>query len=262
MANLPDYFEQMSKMIDNIYTRYYSTLGGLPPMFQGIEAVVMENIVKLENIIADGMKNFVGGIINAASKVVSIVLTPILTLYFLVDKDYFKEKIEKLIPLKYRKDILYLASTIDFSLSKFIKGRLLMSLYVGIATSIMLFILGIEFPVVIGFITGLFDIVPYIGPFVGYLPAVFFAAVSKPIKAVWVSILFVIIQWVENNILAPKIIGENMGMHPMIILLSIIIGGGIFGVFGMIISVPFVAIVKIIFLFILEKRKDIIKDER
>lgn len=253
--NLPFYFQQLSNIMDGIYSRYNLVLGGLPPMFQGVEAVVMENIVKLENIIADSLKNFVSGILNVASKVVSIVLTPILTLYFLVDKDYFKEKITRLIPERHRRDTLYLASTINTSLNQFIRGRLLMSLYIAIATTILLLIMGIDFAVGIGFITGLFDIVPYIGPLLGYLPAVFFASISKPIKAVWVSVFFVLIQWVENNVLAPKIIGENMGMHPMLILLSIIIGGGIFGVFGMILSVPIVAITRIVYIFFMEKKR-------
>lgn len=253
--DLPKYFEQLSDLFDGIYTKYYSTLGGLPPIFQGIETVVMDNIVNLENFISGALQGFVGGVIGMASKVVSIVLTPILTLYFLVDKDYFKDKVTSLIPMKYRKDVLRISNSIDISLSQFIKGRLIMSLYVGVATTIVLFLLGIDFAIVIGFITGLFDIVPYIGPFMGFLPAVFFAFISKPIKAIWVSLLFVLIQWVENNILGPKVIGENMGMHPIIILLSIIVGGGIFGVFGMIISVPIVAIGKIIYTYIMEKKK-------
>ncbi len=253
--NLPLYFEQLSRIMDDIYTKYNLVLGGLPPMFQGVETVIMDNIIKLETVIGDSLKNFVGGILNVASKVVSIVLTPILTLYFLMDKDYFKKRLVNLIPEKYRDDTLYLASTIDTSLNQFIRGRLLMSLYIAVATTVMLLIMRIDFAVVIGVITGLFDIVPYIGPFLGYLPAVFFASISKPIKAVWVSIFFVFIQWVENNVLAPKIIGENMGMHPMLILLSIIIGGGIFGVFGMILSVPLVAIVRIIYMFFKERRK-------
>ncbi len=255
--DLPKYFEQLSDLFDGIYTRYYSTLGDLPPIFQGIETVVMDNIVNLENFISGALQGFVGGVIGMASKVVSIVLTPILTLYFLVDKDYFKEKAAKLIPFKYREDVLRVSNSIDISLSQFIKGRLIMSLYVGVATTIMLFLLGIDFALVIGFITGLFDIVPYIGPFMGFLPAVFFAFIAKPIKALWVSLIFVLIQWVENNILGPKVIGENMGMHPIVILLSIIIGGGIFGVFGMIISVPLVAIGKIIYSYIKEIRKGV-----
>lgn len=255
VANLPIYFEEISQIIDSFYTKYYSTLGGLPPIFQGIENIVMDNLVKVETQIGNYLTAFVGGIIAVASKVVSIVLTPVLVLYFLVDKEYFKGKTIKLIPNKYREDILYLSSIIDRSLKQFIKGRLLMSLYAGVMTAIMLLIFGIEFPLVIGFITGIADIIPYIGPLLGYIPAVFFAAISNPLKAIWISIGWVLIQWSENNVVAPKIIGENMGMHPMVILLSIIIGGGVFGVFGMILSVPVVAIAKIIVLYLLDKRK-------
>ncbi len=255
VANLPMYFEQASKIIDGFYTRYYSTLGGLPPVFEGVEGIVMDNIVRVERLIVDSLTAFASGIISFASKIVIVILTPILVLYFLVDKEYFKGLITKLIPNSYREDTLYLASVIDISLKQFIKGRLLMSLYAGVMTAIMLLVLGIEFPFVIGFITGLADIVPYIGPFLGYIPAVFFASISDPIKIIWISIFWILIQWSENNLVAPKIIGENMGMHPMIILLSIIIGGGVFGVFGMILSVPLVAIGKIILLYLIDKRK-------
>lgn len=255
VTDLPIYFDQLSDLIDSLYSKYYSTLGGLPPMFQGIEDVVMENIVKIESVVVEGLKSFVGTIIGMTSKIINIILTPILTLYFLVDKDHFVKMIKGWIPKKHRKDTIYLATTIDKSLSSFIKGRLLMSLYVGVFTSIMLFILGVDFAFVIGFVTGLFDIVPYIGPAMGFIPAIFFAFIESPIKAVWVSILFVVIQWGENNVLAPKIIGENMGIHPLVILLAIIIGGGVFGVFGMIISVPLVAVFKIIYEFVKGKIK-------
>ena len=254
VANLPLYLEQGSEIMDSFYTRYYSTLGGLPPIFEGVEGIVMDNIVMLESLIVDSLTAFVSGVISFASKIVILILTPILVLYFLVDKEYFKGLVTKLIPDSYREDTLYLASVIDTSLKQFIKGRLLMSLYAGVMTAIMLLLLGIEFPFVIGFITGLADIVPYIGPFLGYIPAVFFASISDPIKIIWITIFWILIQWTENNLVAPKIIGENMGMHPIIILLSIIIGGGVFGVFGMILSVPLVAIGKIIILYVIDKR--------
>ncbi len=255
ITSMPTYFEQISKMLDTLYTKYYSTLGELPPMFKGIEQAILDNIQVLEMGIAKMLKSFVGGIIHTFSKFVSIVLTPILTLYFLVDKDMFKDKIKEAIPRKYRNDVMFLANKIDFSLSKFVRGRLLMSLYVGIFTTIVLLIMRIEFAFVIGFITGVADIIPYIGPLLGFIPAVFFAYLSKPIKVVWVIVLFLLIQWAENNILAPKIIGENIGMHPLVILLSIIIGGGIFGVGGMILSVPVVAVIKILYKFTKEKMK-------
>lgn len=255
IANLPSYVEQLSAFIDSLYTGYYSALGGLPSVFEGFEGAIMDYIVKLEGLISESLSSLVGGVILVASKIVSLVLTPILVLYFLVHKKYFKEIVKKLIPRKYRDDTLYLASVIDVSLKQFIKARLIMSLYVGVLTAIVLKIMGIDFAITIGIITGLADIVPYIGPFLGYIPAVFFAAISDPIKIIWISILWVFIQWTENNVLAPKVIGENMGIHPLIILLSIIIGGGIFGVFGMILAVPLVAIFKILTLYIIDKNR-------
>ena len=255
ITSMPHYMDQATEMFNNLYNKYYSTLGDLPPLFKGIEKAVVDNIENMQLALGNAVKGFIGGIIRMFSKFISIVLTPILTLYFLVDKDAFAQRIQKMIPFKYRKDVNYLAKKIDVSLSMFVRGRLLMSLYVGVVTTIVLLIMGIEFAFVIGFVTGVADIVPYIGPLLGFVPAVFFAYLSKPIKVLWVSIFFLFIQWAENNILAPKIIGENMDMHPLVILLSIVIGGGIFGVFGMILSVPLVAVFRIIFIFVKSKIK-------
>lgn len=253
VVDMPIYLEKASALIDELYNKYYSTLGDLPPMFQGVQQVVMENIVGIEHMVMNALKNFIGGILNTFSKFVSLILTPILTFYFLVDKNYFKDRMMGFIPKKYRKDSIALFREIDDSLSKFVRGKIIMAAYVGIATSIVLLIMGIDFAIVIGFITGIADIIPYIGPFLGFLPAVFFAYLISPLKAIWVAALFVFIQWAENNILAPKVIGETTGIHPLIILISIIIGGGVFGVLGMILAVPVVAIFIILFRFISKK---------
>ena len=101
---------------------------------------------------------------NTFSKLVSLILTPILTFYFLVDKDYFKNTLMGFIPTKYKEDCKKLCFEIDDSLSKFVRGKIIMAAYVGIATSIVLLIMGIDFAIVIGFITGIADIIPYIGP--------------------------------------------------------------------------------------------------
>ena len=255
MVDMPNYLNKASGLIDLIYNEYYSTLGDLPPIFQGVQQVIMENIVGLESMVVNGLKTFIGGIINTFSKVVSLVLTPILTLYFLVDKDYFKEKIINMIPKKYKKDSMELLGDIDNSLSKFVRGKIIMAAYVGVATTMVLLILGVDFAIVIGFITGFADIIPYIGPFLGFLPAVFFAFLSSPIKALWLAIIFVFIQWTENNILAPKVIGDTTGIHPVVVLLSIIVGGGVFGVMGMILGVPVIAVLIILYDFTKDKIK-------
>lgn len=253
IQNMPDYFNNISDFFDNIYYRYTATLGELPPILQGVDSIINENINRIENFLTDGIRTIVRGVVTFFTKIVSIVLTPILTLYFLVDKEMFIKRVKELIPKKYKEEILYLAREIDVSVSQFVRGRILLAIFVGIATTIVLLIMDIDFAIVIGFITGVSDIIPYIGPFLGFLPAVIFAFISSPIKAVWIGIIFVLIQWVENNILAPKIIGHRTGMHPLTVLLSLIIGGSLFGVIGMIFSVPMVAVIKIFYVFFREK---------
>lgn len=252
---LPRYFKKLSKFIDGLYMKYYLSLDNMPPIFQSIEEIILNNINAIENVIITSISRFFEGIVSTFSKVVSLILIPILTFYFLKDKEYFKTKLYLTIPKNNRKEVKELFLEIDRSLSQFIRGRLLLAVYVGIATTILLLVLRIDFAIVIGMITGIADIIPYFGPFIGFLPAVFFGLLSSPIKALWVSIFFVGIQWVENNVLAPKIIGESTGIHPVTILLALVIGGGIFGVMGMIFSIPAVAIIKILFNFFLEKIK-------
>ncbi len=251
--NMPYYFNNIKAFVDRIYSTYNESLGDLPPIFQGVESAILTNIAKIEDSIGNGLRNFVQALINSLSKIITYILTPILTFYFLVDKDVFKKKLKDFIPLRYRDDVIGLAHEIDSSVSNFIRGRLIMAISVGIVTTIFLLFMGVDFAMVIGFITAIADIIPYIGPFIGFIPAVVFAFMASPIKAFWVAIFFVLIQWAENNLLGPKILGDSTGIHPLVVLLSILVGGGLFGVAGMILSVPFVAISKIFFEFIRKK---------
>jgi predicted PurR-regulated permease PerM len=250
---LPVYFNNIKDFIENIYNKFNSSVEDLPPILQGVEAAISSNMTRIQNAIVTGIRDFIEGLINSISKIVSSILTPILTFYFLVDKEFFKKKIIGTIPEKYKAEVLYLANEIDTSVSSFVRGRLIMAIFVGVVTTIFLLIVDVDFAMVIGFITALADIIPYIGPFLGFLPAFIFAFIISPIKALWVSIFFILIQWVENNIIGPKILGDSTGMHPIIILLTIIIGGGIFGVLGMILSVPFLSITKIFFIYFRDK---------
>ncbi len=256
-TELPRYIENMSGFFQNFYDKYTATVGDFPAIFKGVQDAVVENLQGIEEVAVNGLKNFFLGAIKAFSKVISLVLTPILTLYFLADKDYFIGKMKKLIPEKNKEKTLGLLREIDDSMSKFVRGRLLLAASVGFATTIFLLIAGVDFAIFIGILTGVADIIPYIGPFIGYVPAVFFAFLESPIKAVWVSIFFVLIQWLGNNVLAPKIIGDTVGIHPVVILLAIIVGGGVFGVVGMILSIPVVAVSMILIKFAREEMKKV-----
>lgn len=225
-------------------------------ILDSMKKAINELIVKMQGSLMGSLSNIVSKLYGFLTSAFRLVLIIIFSFYFSVDKERFILKVKKAMPNKYRDDISYLTSNIDTALQQFIRGRMLLAIFVGVLTMLYLLVLRVDFAIIIGLITCVADIIPYIGPFLGCAPAVLFAFMDSPMKALWVLILFVIVQWIENNILAPKLIGDSTGLNPLVILISIIIGGGIFGVWGMVISVPLTSIIFILVDFIKIKYND------
>lgn len=225
-------------------------------ILDSIKGTINELIVKVQGSLMGSLSNVISKLYGFLTSAFRLVLIIIFSFYFSVDKERFMLRVKKAIPNKHREDISYLTRNIDIALQQFIRGRMLMAIFVGLLTMIYLLVLRVDFAIIIGLITCVADIIPFIGPFLGCAPAVLFAFMDSPMKALWVLILFVIVQWVENNILAPKLIGDSTGLNPLVILISIIIGGGIFGVWGMVISVPLTSIIFILVDFIKIKYND------
>lgn len=282
LTSLPDMVDTLTKNVNDSMSEFFAKFNvELPdnfidvykksnPKVEGnvetpeIVSNILDSITKAVNKLVGNMQeSLMKSASNLLSKLYGLVtgafrllLVLIFSFYFSVDKEKFTLKLKKAIPNKHRKDVTYLATRIDTALQQFIRGRLLMAIFVGVLTMIYLLILRVDFAIIIGLITCVADIIPYIGPFLGCAPAVLFAFMDSPIKALWVLILFVLIQWVENNILAPKLIGDSTGLSPLIVLISIIIGGGLFGVWGMVISVPITSIIFILVDFVKIKYND------
>ncbi len=169
---------------------------------------------------------------------ISVILAPVIAFHLLLDKEMFTNKATDFIVKRKWFPVLTVLRDIDQVLSMFIRGRLTMAAFVGLLTGVMLAILGIEYAIIIGLLTMVSDIIPYIGPFIALTPAVILALIQSPVKALIVVLFFIIIQWLENNVLGPKILGDSTGLHPLIVLLALIVGGGVAGFVGMIFSVP------------------------
>ncbi|MDU2115712.1 MAG: AI-2E family transporter [Peptoniphilus lacydonensis] len=282
LTSLPDMVDTLTKNVNDSMSEFFAKFNvELPdnfidvykksnPKVEGnvetpeIVSNILDSITKAVNKLVGNMQeslmksasNLLSKLYGLVTGVFRLLLVLIFSFYFSVDKEKFTLKLKKAIPNKHRKDVTYLATRIDTALQQFIRGRLLMAIFVGVLTMIYLLILRVDFAIIIGLITCVADIIPYIGPFLGCAPAVLFAFMDSPIKALWVLILFVLIQWVENNILAPKLIGDSTGLSPLIVLISIIIGGGLFGVWGMVISVPITSIIFILVDFVKIKYND------
>jgi Domain of unknown function DUF20. len=151
-----------------------------------------------------------------------------------------------LIPSKAKGSVLQVASQVNGVLNQFIRGQLLIALVVAIFTTIGYWIIGLPYAMVLGLIAGIFEIIPYFGPFLGAIPALIVAILNSPSKFIWTIIIAVITQQLEGNIFTPKIMGDHVGLHPVYIIIVLWLGGFFFGVLGMLFAVPVTLILNII----------------
>ncbi len=242
---LPSYTQQTSQYINALYRRI-EKLDHFSPQLAAIKEPIQENIIKIQHHMVHGIENMTRGILNLFSQVINLILILIFSFYFLKDADYFKKKIIFIIPKAFRNEIMNMARDIDRLLNKFIRGQLIVALCVGILSTIALLMIRVDFAFLIGAIAGLFDIIPYIGPIIGAIPGVAFALLDEPSKAIWVIIAFTIVQQIESAVISPKIVGESVGLHPVLVILTLIIGNEIAGIIGMLFAVPTAASIKII----------------
>jgi len=185
-------------------------------------------------------------LIDGAAGLPELFLIPILSFYFLRDRKYFKKIAIRLIPLQYRKSITRTFAEIHHILHRFIRSQIITSLVIGIFTTIGFLLIRLPYALVLGIISGIFEIMPYFGPWLGAIPAVIIAIINAPSKIIWTVVVVIIVQQLEGNIITPKIMGDHVGLHPVYIIISLWIGGMFFGILGMLFAVPAVLIIRVI----------------
>ncbi|MCC5911493.1 MAG: AI-2E family transporter [Clostridiaceae bacterium] len=243
---MPKYSNEFYDYLYDLYIKYNRNIESLPTELEGVKELLRLNIDRIEGIIFGAFTSMANALIGMFSKVIGLVLIPILAFYFLKDAEVFKRSIILLIPKACRRGALKMATDIDEVLGGFIRGQLTVAAFVGMLTTVSLLILRVEFAALVGLIAGTANIIPYFGPVIGIVPGVIFALMDGPVKALWVIVVFTIIQQVESGIIAPKIVGKSVGIHPVMVIFSLIIGGRFFGIIGLLIAVPTAAVIKVL----------------
>ena len=222
-------------------------LDGMPIYLRN---VINSNIIKIQNMGIKYLNNFFNALLNFTMELPTYVLTPMFIYYFLMDSEHFIKLFKGLIPVNIRGKASELWSEVDGVLSSFIRSQLMLSMIISLMTFAAMLILKVKFPIIIAFINGITNIIPYFGPIIGFLPA-FLAAISQSVnKAILVTVAFVIIQQFESSIIAPKLMGDTLGIHPVFIIVIILLGGKYFGGWGLLLSVPLAAIVKVVIKYV------------
>jgi predicted PurR-regulated permease PerM len=176
-----------------------------------------------------------------------LILTPIFAFYLLVDLPHLKQVADGLIPSAARPEVLVLARRMNAAVGGFFRGQLVVATIVGIMASIGLLIIGLPFWLLIGMVAGFFNMIPLVGPYIGGIPALVIALTTKePLTALWVIVIMVAVQQIDNHFISPLVMHRVVKLHPVLVMLALLLGGTLGGFFGLLVAVPTAAILKIL----------------
>ena len=182
--------------------------------------------------------------------IVNFVIGLIISIYLLIDKDFFKHLwngfLDLVLPQKACSAINGTLTEINGVLSRFIRGVLIDTVIVATLSSIGLTIAGLEFAVFIGIFAGLCNIIPYFGPILGMVPAFLVGFITEGVwQGIIAVIILLVIQQIDGNLIYPKVVGSSTGLHPLFVLLAVSIGGYYAGIVGMVLAVPVAGVLQI-----------------
>jgi predicted PurR-regulated permease PerM len=169
--------------------------------------------------------------------------------YLLVDVRRVEAAFLRTVPHDYRRDAKTLWEASGYSLSRYLGGLAFVCAIQGAVSAVGLFLLGVPYALVLGAFVSITAVIPYLGAWLSAIPAVIVALTVSPTTALLTALLFLAIQQIESNFLTPKIQGSTLHVHPILVFLAVIIGGGLAGILGVIVAVPTLAVLRVLFDF-------------
>lgn len=216
------------------------------PLPDSIQKGIDTGLDGIETNISNSFNNLTNFIGNTVNTIVTIVLIPFVAYYLLKDFQILEKTIITFMPKKNRKKIIRVAKDIDEALGNYVRGELIVCLIIGTLAYIGYLIIGLPYAIVLALIVGLTNIIPYLGPYIGALPALIVAMSISWKMALSVVVVNVIVQIFEGNVVSPQVVGRKLHIHPLFIIISLLVGGKIAGILGLILAVPVFAVLKVI----------------
>ncbi|WP_183041045.1 AI-2E family transporter [Salipaludibacillus neizhouensis] len=195
------------------------------------------------DFLASNILSFLGVL---TSFLLILIIVPFMLFYLLKDGNKAPHQVLRFFPKKQQADGYRILHDMDEKLSSYIQGQIIVSFCVGVLMYIALVIIGVEYSLILALIAMLTNVVPFIGPWIGAVPAAIVAIIDSPITFLWVALAIVVIQQIESNFISPQIMGKKLAVHPLTIIILILVAGKFAGFLGLILAVPFYAVTKVI----------------
>ncbi|CAH0344033.1 AI-2E family transporter [Bacillus sp. CECT 9360] len=255
---LPDKVEELSSKSEKVIEENdFGMIGNLENVEERARGYIEELASKLS-----------GNLMNIFSTIASIatvlIIVPFILFYFLKDDHRLRPYLLKTIPEEVENEGDIIIKDVDKTLSAYIIGQFTVAVADGVLMYIGYLIIGLDYALILALFAMFLTVVPFLGPAIGIIPALFVALQQEPILAIKVLIVLVIVQQLEGNLITPHIMGRQLDIHPLTIILLLLVAGSIYGFIGILIAIPLYSVIKTLFknfrlFYHLRKRKNILE---
>ena len=244
--NIPQYFEGISHFINNL-----SALAADYNFENNLQNLIQNSSTRVGELFSQIFSNaftFLGGIFK-------LLLVLSLSFYMLVRKEGIRGFLRSITPQKHQEYVFDLTARIQYKMGRWLIGQLVLILIIFAFDYLVLYFLGVPYALILALLGGLLEVIPYIGPTLALIPAALVGLTVSPFTALLVIILYIVIQQSENYVITPLVMKKAVGLDPVIIILSLLIGGILAGFLGVLIAVPFATAVSVFMDDLLEDKK-------
>ncbi len=254
VARYPDLVARFNSLLYNPNDRFVASL---PPWLRAEIARVPAQIgqwIQLRGLQTVG--HLVVVLAGTVAIVAVFIVVPVVTAYLLLDLENLKAALAAIVPADRWRATMSLLSEIDGVIGGFIRGQLLVALFVGIAITIALMLLRVPYPYLFGLLAFFGDLIPYVGAVLAFLPAFSSALLTNGwVNALLVTVAFVAIFEAEGHLIAPTVVGRQVKLSAFVVIIALLIGGEVAGLFGLLIAVPVAGVVRVLATRVVEAAK-------
>lgn len=232
-AQMPDYVDGLSRWASALQARFAA-----PWLPATLRAVVSDALLTAQGELVNNVRGAVQVVVSGAPVLASLLLSPFLAYFFLRDLEAIKAWLYCVVPWHLGESGWRTVAEIDRAVGGFFRGQVVVASLVGSLVGAAMFALGMPFPLLLGAVAAVAELVPYFGPVLGGIPPVLLASTRGPAAVVKVVAALVLIQQFEGGFLTPRIVGQRTGLHPLVVAGAVLTGGWLGGLTGMILAVP------------------------
>lgn len=207
-----------------------------------LEEKVAEFLGKATNNVSIFILDFIGTVTNIGT---IILLIPFLLFYFLKDGAKLPDSIVKILPVEHKKNVREMLKDIDTTLSAYIQGQMLIAFAIGIMMYIGYLLINLRYAAVLAIFAMITCIIPFFGPFIGIIPALLISLTISPLMPLKVLLVMIVVQQIDGNFISPQVMRRSLDIHPVTVILILTGCVSLFGVMGLIISIPLYAAIKV-----------------